>query len=123
MTVAITKFSTDKTMIDWANGANSDTDVLVSSLAHGQLSEGGDDKASLIVEDNVASPVVQSFYPMSGGINAQTLHRNHLEQDTLANVQADATARGISTGGKTQDELIALIIQNECDVKNVSYLL
>lgn len=124
MTVAITEFSVDKTKINWANDANSGADVLVNGLTHGQLPmAGGDDKTILQVVDDVADPDVISFYPMSGGINAQTLHRNHLLQDTLGNVQADATARGIDTTDKDQDQLVEEIIQDECMKKSCGYLL
>lgn len=122
MTVMITKFSEDKTKIDWVNNGHSGNDVLVSSLLHSLLPLiGGDNKTVLIVEDNIASPVVQSFYPMSGGVNAQMLHRNHLLQDTFVNVQSDATARSIEVTDKTQAELIELILQDECAKKQCSY--
>ena len=120
-TVLITKFSEDGTTLDWTRNANSDTEIAVSGLVHGKDIDSNDDPSSLIVEDTVDS--VKSCYPMSGGPIAQELHQHHLESHTLGEVQTDATARGIDTGGKTQAELIVEIIQDECNVKKVPYLL
>lgn len=120
MIVAIRKFSEDRTKIDWSHDDASASDILVNSLSHG-LNMDGIDKTILIVECSTCG--AQSCYPMSGGEIAQTLHRNHLEQDTLENVQVDATARSIETSGKTKNELIALIIQDECIQKGTTYLL
>jgi len=58
---------------------------------------------------------------MSGGTIAQNLHRCHLLQDTLGNVQADATARSIALESWTQEELIELILQDECNKINCPY--
>jgi len=124
MTVAITKFSVDKTKIDWAYGSDTGVDVLVSSLAHGTLPlslGGGEDKAILIVEDDIPPETLASHYPMSGGTIAQNLHRNHFRQHTLGEVQSDATDRGIALASWTQDELIELILQDECAKRNCHY--
>jgi hypothetical protein len=118
-TVLVTNFSVDKLTFDWVHDDGSDAEVEVSALPHGGI--GADDKTILVVECSVCN--AKASYPMSGGVIAQQLHRNHLEQDTLVNVQADATARGISTTDKTQAQLIAEIIQDECTKNGCSYLL
>ena len=122
-TVLIVKFSDDKTKFDWVHDCGPTAhaeDVDVDTLLYAQ-SVSGDVKTGLIVPCSVCNVV--SVYPMSGGPISQQLHRNFLEQKSLGDVQTDATERGISTAGKTQDELIALIIQDECIKTGVPYLL
>lgn len=117
MTVQITKFSTDKTMLDWSHLDHaSGADKLVSSFVHDN-----DDKTILVLECDQCG--TRSFYPMSGGVIAQTLHRNHRLQETLEAIQAEAEARNIVITDKTQEQLILEIIQHECNAKDVLYLL
>lgn len=120
-TVSIVKFSEDKTTFDWIHEDGSGLTVAVGSLTHPLDREGAIDKTRLIVECDECG--IQSMYPMSGGLIAQELHRNHLLQDSLANVQADAVARSIDTTDKTIEQLTLEIIQDECIKKDVPYLL
>jgi len=120
-TVLVTKFNGDGTF-DWShNDGHSGQNVVTGNLIHGKKVDGTDDKTVLVVTDTVCG--TESFYPMAGGPMAQQLHKEHLNADTLTNVQTDATARGIDTIGKTQAQLIAEIIQDECKKQDVGYLL
>ena len=118
-TVRIVKFNGNGTL-DWDHGDGSAQDVNIGNLSHPDMGE-GDIKTALDLECSTCN--TKSTYPMSGGPISQQLHKEHLEADTLENVQADATERSIETDGKDKDTLIAEIIQNECDTKGVPYLL
>jgi len=119
-TVRIVKFNGNGTL-DWSHNDGSGENVNIGTLPHPVDDESNEVKEILILECDNCN--IKSFYPMSGGSAAQQLHKEHLEADTLENVQADATARGIDTTDKTQEELIELIIKDECNDKGVRYLL
>lgn len=117
-TVLITEFVDGGTKINWVH-PDASGQLTIGTLIH--PSGIAEEKTILEVECDTCN--TKSFYPMSGGPIAQELHQHHLESDLLANVQIDATARGISTGEKDQDQLITEIIMDECDKQGVPYLL
>lgn len=98
----------------------SENAVAIGTLPHVQT-DGVDVK--ILLKMKTTGGTIESFYPMAGGEQSQKLHQLHLLSDTLVNVQDDATARGISIDGKTQEQLVIEIIQHECGKQNVDFLL
>jgi hypothetical protein len=116
-TVAILNFSGDGSTFDWHHNDGSSQGVSVSTLPHASSMFGPEDKGTLVVECSACA--AKTIYPMSGGEIAQTLHKNFLRQKSLGDVQADASERSLNTSGKTQDQLIDDIIQDECSKHGV----
>lgn len=65
----------------------------------------------------------QSFYPISGGIIAQTLHKLYLGLSKNVDIENYAKEKKISIEDKTKECLILEIIKDECKKANVKYLL
>jgi hypothetical protein len=112
------------------NGLSLTTDVVhpdglslswpVASLPYGMAPNGLTNYTSAqVICPNPTCGTV-SFYPMAGGYNAQYLHYLKLMALSNSEVQAVASARGLTTTG-SQAMTATLILMNECNVQGVQY--